>query len=101
MKRTAAIRRMLVLASFLALLVFLGEAGHVLLDELNAVVAHHFFHLVFPAIAFMAFGGLVANDIRQRGWPTFSWRLHAEPTGRPGQAVGLKPEPLWEPSQRR
>jgi hypothetical protein len=79
MKRTAAIRRMLVLASFLALLVFLGEAGHVLLDELNAVVAHHFFHLVFPAIAFMAFGALVANDIRLRGWPTFSWRLHATP----------------------
>jgi hypothetical protein len=54
----------------------LGEAAHLLLDQVNAVVAHHFFHIVFPLAAFAVFAWFVANDIRAHGWPTFSWRLH-------------------------
>ena len=56
-------------------LIVLGEAGHVLLDELGAAAAHHIFHLVFPLVAFGLFGGLVARDIHLRGWPRFSWRV--------------------------
>jgi hypothetical protein len=56
-------------------LIVLGEAGHVLLDELGAAAAHHIFHLVFPLVAFGLFGGLVARDVRQHGWPRFSWQL--------------------------
>jgi formate hydrogenlyase subunit 4 len=81
MQRKTPLQRALALALVLALLVVLGEAGHVVLDQLNAVIAHHFFHLVFPAVAFIAFGCLVASDIRKRGWPTFSWRLAPSEVG--------------------
>ena len=67
-----------VLAAVSVLLVVLGEAGHVLLDQLNAVVAHHVFHIVFPLIAFAVFAGFVAHEVREHGWPAFSWRLGAE-----------------------
>jgi hypothetical protein len=67
--------RALALASLLVPLAMLGEAGHLLLDQLNAVVAHHVFHLAFPLIAFGVFGGLVAHEVRAHGWPSFSWRL--------------------------
>jgi hypothetical protein len=53
-------------------LALLGEAGHILLDELNAVVAHHFFHILFPLVAFGVFAGFVAIDVRHHGWPRFS-----------------------------
>jgi hypothetical protein len=53
----------------------LGEAGHLLLDQLNLVVAHHFFHILFPLVAFVIFAAFVGRDIRAHGWPTFSWRL--------------------------
>jgi hypothetical protein len=78
MSRRQAKGRALVLVLLLMLLALLGEAGHVLLDQLNFVLAHHFFHLVFPLVAFMAFAIFVANDIRLRGWPTFSWRLRTK-----------------------
>jgi hypothetical protein len=32
----------------LAATVVLGEAGHVGLEQMNAVVARHFFHIIFP-----------------------------------------------------
>ena len=79
MTRRPARGRTLVLACVSVVLVVLGEAGHVLLDELNALVAHHFFHLVFPVVAFLAFGGFVAHDVRAHGWPAFSWRLKPTP----------------------
>ena len=52
-----------------------GEAGHLLLDQLNLDLAHHVFHILFPLVAFMIFGTFVAWDIRKHGWPRFSWRL--------------------------
>jgi hypothetical protein len=36
---------------------------------------HHSGHVAFPVAAFVIFSGFVAREIRQRGWPTFSWRL--------------------------
>jgi hypothetical protein len=69
--------RGLVLASVLVTLGVLGEAGHLLLDQLNAVVAHHFFHLLFPLVAFAIFGLFVARDVRKHGWPRFAWALSA------------------------
>ena len=65
----------LALACTLVLLAVVGEAGHLLLEELNAVVAHHFFHLVFPLVAGAVFAWFVARDVRANGWPRFSWRL--------------------------
>ena len=85
MTRQRAQGRALVLACSLVLLAVLGEAGHVLLDQLNAVMAHHFFHIAFPLVAFVIFGGLVANDVRARGWPKFSWRLDAQPCAAPAE----------------
>ena len=55
--------------------VVLGEAGHMLLDQLNLDLAHHFFHLLFPLVAFGVFAVVAARDVRRNGWPTFSWRL--------------------------
>ena len=52
-----------------------GEAGHLLLDQLNLDLAHHVFHIVFPLIAFAIFGAFVAWDVRKHGWPRFSFRL--------------------------
>jgi hypothetical protein len=63
------------LALLVAAFVVLGEAGHILLDQLNLDLAHHFFHLVFPLIAFGVFAVVAARDIRRNGWPTFSWHL--------------------------
>jgi hypothetical protein len=75
MKRQRATARTLALALMLVVILVLGEAGHIVLDELDAVVAHHFFHIVFPLVAFAVFGAFVARDVRAHGWPTFSWRL--------------------------
>ena len=63
------------LALLAVVFVVLGEAGHILLDQLNLDLAHHFFHLVFPLIAFGVFAIVAARDVRRNGWPTFSWRL--------------------------
>ena len=63
----------------LATLVVVGEAGHIALDDMNAVIAHHVFHMVFPLIAFAVFGLFVARDVRAHGWPRFSWRLEPAP----------------------
>ncbi len=63
------------LASFLLLVAVIGEAGHLGFDQLNAEIAHHFFHILFPLVAFVVFGVFVARDIRLHGWPAFSWRL--------------------------
>jgi hypothetical protein len=60
----------------LAALVFVGEAGHVVLDYLVAETAHHLFHIIFPVVASAIFFSFVARDIRRRGWPAFSWRLN-------------------------
>ena len=84
-------------------LALLGETGHLLLDQLNAVAAHHFFHIVFALAAFVVFGGFVAHDIHLRGWPAFSWRLHATPSpnrprrGRPSEPVNREPARLRSP----
>jgi hypothetical protein len=62
----------------LALVVVLGvagEAGHLLLDALHADLAHHVLHLTLPLVAVVIFGWLMVRDIRQHGWPSFSWRL--------------------------
>ncbi len=56
-------------------LVVLGESGHVVLEGLSLDVAHHFFHLLFPLVAFVLFAAFAARDIQRNGWPTFSWRL--------------------------
>jgi hypothetical protein len=66
------------------MMVVLGEAGHVVLDEMNVVVAHHFFHVVFPLIAFAIFGIFVGRDMRLHGRPTFSWRLQPAPSASRG-----------------
>ncbi|SRR5216683_2946534 len=84
----AANGRALRLASMLVAGAVLGEAGHLVLDQVNAVVAHHFFHIVFPLAAFVAFAGFVALDIRAHGWPRFSLRLDptasaSRPSSRP------------------
>ena len=59
----------------LMLVLVVGEAGHQLFDQLGAEVAHHLFHILFPLVAALIFGGFVARDVRRHGWPTFSWRL--------------------------
>ena len=74
-RRRADLRNLALAFVLLTSMAVLGEAGHVVLDEMNAVVAHHVFHIMFPLIAFAAFGSFVARDIRAHGWPTFSWRL--------------------------
>jgi hypothetical protein len=74
----ATLARVLRLASILAAVIVFGETGHVVLEELNAFVAHHFFHIVFPLAAVVIFAGFVAQDIRRRGWPTFTWRLQPQ-----------------------
>jgi hypothetical protein len=80
-------RGLVVALVVLAAMAALGEAAHVVLDEMNAVVAHHFFHIVFPVIAFAIFGTLVGRDVRTHGWPTFSWRLQPKPASRGGEAT--------------
>ena len=75
MLRQLATDRSLQVVLILIALAALGEAGHFLLDQLNADVAHHFFHVLFPLVAFGIFGALVARDVRRHGWPTFSWQL--------------------------
>jgi hypothetical protein len=72
------------MAASLVPLALLGEAGHVLLDQLNAGVAHHVFHLLFPLIAFAVFAAFVAHDVGKHGWPRFTWRLRQAPPGPPG-----------------
>jgi hypothetical protein len=72
------------LALVLAGLAVVGEAGHVVLDLLNFDLAHHFFHLLFPLVAFVVFAAFAARDIRQHGWPTFSWHLSPSSTLREG-----------------
>ena len=62
-------------ALVLITLAAMGEAGHLLLDQLNLDLAHHVFHIVFPLIAFAIFGAFVAWDVRRHGWPRFSWRF--------------------------
>jgi hypothetical protein len=79
MNRQPAGARTLVVLLMLALIAVIGEAGHVVLDQLNAVVAHHFFHVGFPLLAFAVFAIWVGRDIRLHGWPTFSWRLQSAP----------------------
>ena len=63
------------LATLLVITIVLGEAGHQVLDVLNLDLAHHAFHIVFPLVAFLVFGGFVVREVRSNGWPTFSWRL--------------------------
>ena len=70
--------RLVALLFFMALA---GEAGHQVFDLLGLDLAHHFFHIAFPLIAFVAFGAIVARDVRRHGWPTFSWRLSATTRG--------------------
>jgi hypothetical protein len=74
------------LALVVATLAVLGEAGHVVLDQLNLDLAHHFFHILFPLVAFVVFAVFAARDIQRHGWPTFSWHLSASSTttGRKG-----------------
>ena len=60
----------------LAATVVLGEAGHVVLDQIPAVVAHYFLHIIFPLTAFTVLGVFVARDIRAHGWPAL-WLLAA------------------------
>ena len=67
-------------ALLVSALVVLGEAGHVLLEQLNLDLAHHLFHIAFPLVGFVIFGAVVARDIRVHGWPTFSWRLAPQVT---------------------
>jgi len=74
-RRPSTIQRALVLACLLVALVFVGEGGHILLDYLVAETAHHLFHIIFPVVAGAVFFAFVARDVRQRGWPRFSWRL--------------------------
>ena len=66
-------------ALLLLLAGLLGELGHVVLDQLNAGLAHHIFHLAFPLVAFAVFAVFVARDVRAHGWPRFSWRLRGHP----------------------
>jgi len=56
-------------------LVVLGEAGHIVLEQLNLDLGYHLFHILFPLVAFAIFAAFVARDVRAHGWPTFSWRL--------------------------
>ena len=63
------------LAALLIGAVVPGATGHLVLHLLNLDLAHHVFHLVFPLVALLVFVALVARDVRQHGWPTFSWRL--------------------------
>ena len=73
--RNTLVARALRLTFVLVLVVFLGEAGHQIFEQLGAEVAHHFFHILFPLVAAVVFGVFVARDVRCHGWPTFSWRL--------------------------
>jgi hypothetical protein len=57
--------------------VLLGELGHVLLDQLNAGLAHHIFHIAFPLVAFAVFAAYVMRDVRRHGRPRFTWRLNS------------------------
>lgn len=66
-------------ALLVSALVVLGEAGHIVLEQLNLDLQHHLFHILFPLAAFLIFGAFVARDVRAHGWPTFSWRLAPEP----------------------
>jgi hypothetical protein len=79
--------RALALAATLVPLAILGEAGHILLDMLNAEVAHHIFHLAFPLVAGVVFAGFVTHEVRTHGWPSFSWRLD------PPRSEPSRPEP--------
>ena len=75
MNTNVATRRVVRLVFVLVALAITGEAAHMVFDQVNAVVAHHFFHIVFPLAAFLVFAALVARDVRAHGWPRFSWRL--------------------------
>ena len=59
-------------------LVLLGESGHILLGWAREQLAHHLFHIVFGIGAGVVFFAYVIGDIRQNGWPSFSWRLHPQ-----------------------
>ncbi|MDQ4143332.1 MAG: hypothetical protein M3198_06225 [Actinomycetota bacterium] len=85
-RRTA--RRWLRGAVLLAIPVaLLGELGHHLLERLGSTFAHHFFHIVFGAGAFLLFALVVAADVRRNGWPVFSWRLRPSPPPSAGAVV--------------
>ena len=63
------------LTALLFFTAIVGEAGHMLFDALGVDLAHHFFHILFPMVAFVVFAAFVARDVRKNGWPQFSWRL--------------------------
>ena len=66
-------------------LVILGESGHLLLKWAQAQLAHHFFHIVFGIGAGVLFFAFVIKDIRENGWPAFSWKLRPDsPKSHPG-----------------
>jgi hypothetical protein len=67
-----------VLVGCVAVLVALvGEWSPAFQEALDSGYAHHsvhLFHALLPLAACVVFAILVARDIRQHGWPTFSWR---------------------------
>ena len=60
----------------LAIMLVLGAAGQLPLEDLPAAAVHHVYHVVLPSAASVIFAIYVAIDIRRRGWPSFSWRLN-------------------------
>ena len=86
--RRQPLRRWVIRTAWLGVpLVLLGESGHLLLNWIQAQLAHHFFHIVFGIGAGVIFLTYVVRDIRANGRPEFSWRLHP-PAPRPPDAPG-------------
>jgi len=65
-----------------AVLVALGEGGHLLLNRLGTVLGHHLFHVLFAGGAVVVFTAYALADIRRHGLPRLSWSLRPEAGGR-------------------
>ena len=61
-----------VVAFLVSTALVLTSSGALPIDPL---ALHHTFHVLLPTIAFAIFAGRVAADVRQHGWPRFSWGL--------------------------
>lgn len=66
---------MIVKLAVVGLLVLLGEAGHLLLEEGGEELAHHLLHGLFLGGAAIVFGAYVLRGVRSNGLPSFTWRL--------------------------
>ena len=81
----ASLRQVARIGLVVGVLAALGEGGHLLFERLHWQTGHHAFHLLYAAGAVVIFLGYAIRDVREHGFPRFSWSL------RPGGSLDGEP----------